>query len=669
MESPASINKDSVIDPGQSFNYLLKVALEKIQHLAGDTWTDYNEHDPGITILEQLAYALTELGSKAALPIKDLICKENGSIDGLENIFFTAAEILTSSPVTLKDYRKLLIDTFQEINNVWIGFDEKGTYEVIVAMKSDLIKEKRDELEKGILSCLNQNRNLSESFNSVITLNPCKLGIQCSIQVADHVDIRSVVENVLVSLNELITPVVQSGTVPELFYAKQTSENIFSGPVVQYGYILDEDLHAKKTFVRVNDILRVIMSTAGVESVSTLNLLRTDPLSTDLNLKKIDIAVDELAIFDADYSLNNFALFVGKFQVFPPVKQMISDYYTRKHKNKTPFLTPVTKEMLDLPIPTGTCYNVREYYSIKNHFPYIYGLDYQYDASTKTPQRQSEVLQLKGYLSFFEQHMANSLAQLAGSATLLGLRSGSMAYFGQSILQYVGMNEILSHDYLDKLDSILNNPEKVNLRLNNVKNHVFSRFAEVVIPYQSVDQSGEISKDQAVRDLALIQALPEYSSRKAKAPQYIHEDGSSIQAEKNGLELKLETLLDLNSTDLNDKSVFIVDHLLLCSNSGLKNIEDNDFYTSRVSYVLLTEAKNVISEAYNNYVVETISRSCPAHLLCNVLLFDIASSDTAGEFRKLFLAWVKQSDRSVITEDQEDINFQLATFISKASDS
>ena len=30
--------------------------------LCGDQWSDFNSHDPGITILEQLCFALTELG-------------------------------------------------------------------------------------------------------------------------------------------------------------------------------------------------------------------------------------------------------------------------------------------------------------------------------------------------------------------------------------------------------------------------------------------------------------------------------------------------------------------------------------------------------------------------------------------------------------------------------
>ncbi|NBQ69842.1 MAG: hypothetical protein EBU46_13880 [Nitrosomonadaceae bacterium] len=44
------------IDPdGLDFETLRKEAIGKVQELSGDIWTDYNLHDPGVTILEQLA--------------------------------------------------------------------------------------------------------------------------------------------------------------------------------------------------------------------------------------------------------------------------------------------------------------------------------------------------------------------------------------------------------------------------------------------------------------------------------------------------------------------------------------------------------------------------------------------------------------------------------------
>jgi hypothetical protein len=47
--------------------------LEYIQLLGSKFWTDYNIHDPGISILEALCYALTDLGYRTSLDIKDLL--------------------------------------------------------------------------------------------------------------------------------------------------------------------------------------------------------------------------------------------------------------------------------------------------------------------------------------------------------------------------------------------------------------------------------------------------------------------------------------------------------------------------------------------------------------------------------------------------------------------
>ena len=47
------------------FASLRQEALELIPRLAGENWTDYNTHDPGITILEQVCYALTDLAYRA----------------------------------------------------------------------------------------------------------------------------------------------------------------------------------------------------------------------------------------------------------------------------------------------------------------------------------------------------------------------------------------------------------------------------------------------------------------------------------------------------------------------------------------------------------------------------------------------------------------------------
>ena len=55
------------------YEYLRKKGIEFAQTLSGKTWTDYNEHDPGVTILEQLCFAMTDLGYRTNFSIEDIL--------------------------------------------------------------------------------------------------------------------------------------------------------------------------------------------------------------------------------------------------------------------------------------------------------------------------------------------------------------------------------------------------------------------------------------------------------------------------------------------------------------------------------------------------------------------------------------------------------------------
>ncbi|HXB94535.1 MAG TPA: hypothetical protein VNU70_05230, partial [Puia sp.] len=97
-----------------------KMRSEVIAYLGPITsayWTDYNEHDPGITTLEALLYALVDLGYRVNWPIADLLAQKTGVA---ETDFFTPAQVLGCNPWTLNDYRKLLMD-LKEVRNAWLN--------------------------------------------------------------------------------------------------------------------------------------------------------------------------------------------------------------------------------------------------------------------------------------------------------------------------------------------------------------------------------------------------------------------------------------------------------------------------------------------------------------------------------------------------------------------
>lgn len=106
--------------------------LAYVQALSGAIWTDHNAHDPGITTLELLAYALTDLAYRMDMPTADLLARPDGTMDPPELSGMAPAEVvLTTAPRTVADYRRLLI-RIEGVRNAWAEPMPPGDAEVPV---------------------------------------------------------------------------------------------------------------------------------------------------------------------------------------------------------------------------------------------------------------------------------------------------------------------------------------------------------------------------------------------------------------------------------------------------------------------------------------------------------------------------------------------------------
>ena len=101
MKVSVSFSGKEIENESMDFSKLREEGLKYIQELSGDTWTDYNSHDPGVTILEQLVYALTDVAYRTSLPIEDLLTTEQNILFARKNGFFAPLQILSSHPVTI----------------------------------------------------------------------------------------------------------------------------------------------------------------------------------------------------------------------------------------------------------------------------------------------------------------------------------------------------------------------------------------------------------------------------------------------------------------------------------------------------------------------------------------------------------------------------------------
>ncbi|WP_262965039.1 hypothetical protein [Methylobacter psychrophilus] len=118
--NPINLEKNSKLESSEDYLFLRRKGIEYIEQMGSNWWTDYNSHDPGITILEALCYAITELGFRTGWNIKDILAEPPESKHTPERqAFYTARNILTVNPLTISDFRRILID-LDKVANAWL---------------------------------------------------------------------------------------------------------------------------------------------------------------------------------------------------------------------------------------------------------------------------------------------------------------------------------------------------------------------------------------------------------------------------------------------------------------------------------------------------------------------------------------------------------------------
>jgi hypothetical protein len=117
MDTPRGISRQPV-SPSLDFNKLRKEALTYVQALSSNEWTDYNLHDPGVTILETLCYSLTDLAYRT-----DFL---HESFTGAHELpqhakhFFTGKQLKESAPFTKLDFERYIERTHPDVLYAWV---------------------------------------------------------------------------------------------------------------------------------------------------------------------------------------------------------------------------------------------------------------------------------------------------------------------------------------------------------------------------------------------------------------------------------------------------------------------------------------------------------------------------------------------------------------------
>ena len=462
------------------FGRLRSEGISYLGELSGKIWTDHNVHDPGITILEVLCYALIDLGYRTNIPVNDLLAAP-GETNDEAGSYFSPAQILANNPLTITDFRKLLID-IDEVNNAWlevatdITADElcrgdehpqdpillrsevthtsnrkpkdccetylNGIYRVYIDLELNLDKvfandpagrkKYEDDVKTKISAVLAAHRNLCEDFLEPVLLEKTEIGVCANIELEDDAIADTVYLAVTEKLQDFLSPVPKFYTLPQLLNDKKKSiEEIFAGrPLIDkssHGFLDTEELEnlPRRTVIHISDIYNEILQVNGVKTVRSVSVRscsgKTDPAIKDQKWKYI-IPKDHVPVFSTACSGFNFY----KKGIAISFDQAKHEYFIQMRRDgnaKVPYKVP--SPYLDLALEKGNYRKgIDEYYSIQHDFPSVYGIAKGALANDVSDARKAQALQLKGYLLFFDQLLANYVAQLSEVRKLFAFKNG-----------------------------------------------------------------------------------------------------------------------------------------------------------------------------------------------------------------------------------------------------
>jgi hypothetical protein len=406
------------------YNFLKQQGLENIRKLSIKEWSDYNLHDPGITILEQLCHGIIDLEYRNSFPIADILA-ENPNDTSLKNkkLAYAAEEILPSNPWSKKDFIKLIAD-IPGVKNIQIctsGSENeiKGGYKLFLVQEDDEIKKDiiKNTLINNVLQTLHSHRNLCEDFFEVSILSPKFFFIKADLEVKDPISPEVgayIVAKLLFDIQDFLVPQINFYTLSDMVCKKmQTVEEVYSGPILKHGFVDNDELEdsAIKLQFHLSELANKIIINKQIKSLLKLYVY-TNENSNPSNF--IQANIGEFFKLDIENSCIN--LYRNGLPVnvqIDRVVQLYKDFIMMRFIKKQ----SLVKE--EIAYPVGTYKNLSKYYSIQNDFPLIYGVGIEGPPTKADAATKSGVNQLKAFLLIFDQIFANYLSKLNNSKLFL----------------------------------------------------------------------------------------------------------------------------------------------------------------------------------------------------------------------------------------------------------
>lgn len=174
------------------YTRLQRRTLEEAQRLSGKVWTDYNAHDPGVTLAEAANHALTELDYKLGFGLADYLSEADRPFDAARFGLYPPTDVYATSPVTTDDYRRMLLEEIPALDNAEVHCDpETGGYTVRFTLPP-FEEGNGEEAIRQVENGFHSRRNLCEWLEKVEMIQPDTLDFEAEAEIEPGADATEV---------------------------------------------------------------------------------------------------------------------------------------------------------------------------------------------------------------------------------------------------------------------------------------------------------------------------------------------------------------------------------------------------------------------------------------------------------------------------------------------
>ncbi len=642
---------------GMDFAALKDEGVALAQAYSGSIWTDYNEHDPGVTILEQLCYALTELSYRAALPVADILAGRGEGENGLAGLFHRPSRILPAEPATRIDYRRLLLDRVPGLANAWLepvaATDQgppTGLYDIRLyagpAVPGLFERSAGDRrIAERARRVFVRHRALCEDIGSIALVEPVRTVVSADVTIERSVRPEQAMAEIIQNLACYLAPEPRRRQLRELAAEGRSLAEIFEGPLAINGFIDPDDLGPQRLEVATPELHDQIARVAGVLAVDELHLW-VEPGSVQ------QARIEPSSYFSLDSGLDARILpirLIVEGHASPvdtaEVRRLLKGQWAEHRRSRR--LGPDCARLY--PNPEGRHRPLADYTAVAKQFPAVYGVGGRALAGNASAERRALAKQLEAYLALFDRQMVDYLDRLDNLGSLFAFNPIDQADLARPLAAIAPEIAPLLIDGGPDADALEGRETFPIDQQNRIADFLLGLYGEDPDPLIPHPPKGDRSQDEACRRLAIKRALLGRLIAAGKGRgRGMDYDGRRSRRRFAGVELRSRIMLggETHRGGRTRPRMSVIEHVLLRPRAGggcAEGAPEDDSMTITAVVHLPWESAG---RGSRRQVEAMIRANTPAHVRLRTFFVE---RDRWVRFRRLHRLW-----REALGEDMPE---------------